>query len=259
VAVSADGAHWFLINASPDLRLQIESFAPLQPRAVRGSPIAGVLVTNADLDHTLGLFLLRGGGGLRIFADAEIWATLRAGLKMEDVLTPYGGVSFTPAPSALAPLTLADGSPSGLAYRAIPLPGNAPRYAPGARDERQSFAFEIADERTGAHLLIAPDVAAITPALLAAMSSTSMILFDGTFWTDDELQCIDPGARTASQMGHLPIRTGSLPILRSFAGARRIYLHINNTNPILARESAERMEVENAGIAVGEDGMEFEL
>jgi pyrroloquinoline quinone biosynthesis protein B len=91
------------------------------------------------------------------------------------------------------------------------------------------------------------------------MSSAAMILFDGTFWTDDELQAIDPSARTASQMGHLPIRTGSLPILRAFAGARRVYLHINNTNPILAPKSAEHAEVESAGISVDEDGAEFEI
>jgi pyrroloquinoline quinone biosynthesis protein B len=259
VAISADGERWFLVNASPDLREQIESFPPLQPRAFRGSPIEGVLVTNADLDHTLGLFLLRGGEGVRVFAPKEIWKTLEEGLNLGHVLRQYGGVTFSPAPDGFAPLTLRDGTASGLRYRAIPLPGNAPRYARSARDEGQSFAFLIEDEKNrGAGIVVAPDVAQITPALREALGDAALILFDGTFWTEDELQRIDPTARTASAMGHLPIRNGSLPVLRELGG-RRVYLHINNTNPMLASPSPERSEVERAGIEIGADGAEFEV
>jgi pyrroloquinoline quinone biosynthesis protein B len=258
VAVSADGARWFLVNASPDLQAQIERFPPLQPRGLRHSPIEGVLLTNADLDHTLGLFLLRGGEGVRIHASGEVARTLCNGLRMDDVMARYGGAQWIAAPESLEPLNLCDGQPSGLHYRALPLPANAPRYAPAAKDEGQSCAFELLDERTGGRLLIAPDVSELTPELRDAMATAGAVLFDGTFWKDDELQQIDAKARTASEMGHLPISSGSLPLLRSAPG-RRIYLHINNTNPILMPGSPERVEVESAGVEIGEDGMEFTL
>jgi pyrroloquinoline quinone biosynthesis protein B len=121
------------------------------------------------------------------------------------------------------------------------------------------MAFLFRDEQTGGTLLIAPDVFEITKNLKDALQSADAVLFDGTFWSEDELGVVKPSARKASAMGHLPIKNGSLDILSRSSARHRIYLHINNTNPILFPDSAERQAVESAGIMIGCDGMEFEI
>jgi pyrroloquinoline quinone biosynthesis protein B len=119
-------------------------------------------------------------------------------------------------------------------------------------------ALEFIDQDRGTRAVIAPDVAAINPELSQALRAADLIFFDGTFWSEDELRQIDPDARTASAMGHLPISGGSLELLRECRAQTRVYVHINNTNPILAPNSPERATVDAAGIIVGEDGMEFD-
>ncbi len=246
-----------LINASPDLRAQIESFPALQPggASARHSPIRDVLLTNADYDHVLGLFLLREHGEpLRIHCTASVRETLCGALRLDTLLSAYCGVDWQELPEVGTPLT------GGLTYRAISLPGQPPRYATTPfPDHGQSVALEFIDGQSGARVLVAPDVAAITPGLQSAMETADAVLFDGTFWSGDELRRMDPAARTASDMGHLPIEHGSLGPLRELPSRHRIYTHINNTNPILAPGSPERVAVETAGITVGEDGMDFEL
>ena len=257
VAISNDGKHWFLINASPDLRAQIESFPALHPSGMpRHSPVRDVLLTNADFDHVLGLFLLRESAErLRIHCTAGVADALRDVLRLGELLDPYCGIDWHEFKNGDATEDL-----SGVTYRAIALPGAAPRYARSAIPSAgQSVALEFVDLRSGARLLVAPDVAAMTPELLSAMNEADTVLFDGTFWSEDELQRIDPAARSASDMGHLPISGGSLEVLRGLGTTRRIYTHINNTNPIFEPGSPERREVESAGITVGEDGMDFEL
>jgi pyrroloquinoline quinone biosynthesis protein B len=160
-----------------------------------------------------------------------------------------------------SPLALRDGSESGLSCRAIFLSGAPPLFA-GKEifdEEGHSIAWQIADERTDARVLIAPNVAEVTVELEQALNESDAVLFDGTFWSKDELRCVNPQARSADQMGHLPIWDGSLGMLRDLPARHRIYIHINNTNPILVLESRERAQVESAGIVVGEDGMELEL
>jgi pyrroloquinoline quinone biosynthesis protein B len=262
VAVSADGERWFLINASPDLRTQIEAFrrAGHDEDALRHSPVEAVLLTNADLDHVLGLFLLREGERLSIHATAAVRRALTQGLRMEQVLNAFCGVEWREPTADFAPLPLRDGSASGLSARAILLPGTAPGFTPGTDHgaEGHSVAWQIADDATGARALVAPDVAEITGELHAAMEGSDAVLLDGTFWSDDELQRVKPSARTAREMGHLPVCES----LRTPAWQRtrhRAFIHINNTNPILASDSPERAEVEAAGILLAEDGMEFEL
>src|SRR5262249_4192530 len=139
-------------------------------------------------------------------------------------------------------------------------PGNPPRYVRDAQPQpRQSVAMEFVDDSTGGRAVIAPDVAEITPELQAAMSRADAVFFDGTFWSENELTQIEPSARSASEMGHLPISNGSLSALAEFPARHRTFIHINNTNPILASDSPERHEVEKRGLTVGEDGMEFQL
>lgn len=262
VAVSADGERWFLINASPDLRAQIEAFPALQPRpeTPRNSPVRGVFLTNADLDHVLGLVLLREGGKIGIHATQAVRESLEEGLNFGAVLGAFSGMIWQEPTSEFAPL-VADGVPSGLLCRAIGLPGGPPRYlSRGSKySEGHSIAYQILDERTGRRLLIAADVASVPPELQTVLEESDAVLFDGTFWSAEELRAVSPGARTSAEMGHLTISGESLEILRALPAARKIYLHINNTNPILDPDSPQRAEVDAAGIVVGEDGYAFEL
>jgi pyrroloquinoline quinone biosynthesis protein B len=262
VAISYDGAHWFLVNASPDIRAQIGSFPGLHPYGAsrRNTPIEGILLTNADLDHVAGILLLREGDPLHLHTSPPVRDSLTNELGFTGLLESYCGVVWHDVPiHRWAPLTLRQGTPSGLSYQAIPLPSPAPIFAPNTPREEQTVAFLIKDEQTGGTILVAPDVFEITPQLAAAMQSASAVMFDGTFWSEDELGTVKDRARAASAMGHFKIQNGSLDVLAACPARHRIYLHINNTNPILRPGSPERATVEKAGIAIGHDGMEFEL
>ncbi len=254
MAVSADGERWILINASPDLGFQINSFPLLHPRQPGGreSRISAVLLTNGDLDHVLGLLLLREGPSMAVTATAAVWETLRA-TGIEGLLAAFSKVGWSEV----------DGEwmeAAGLTMRGIFLPGQPPPYLESSpHTAGHSVAYQIEDRRTGARLLVAPDVSAITPELAAAMDDSEIVLFDGTFWSSDELRSVRPGARLAEEMGHLPINGGSLDAMRNSPARYKAYFHINNTNPILDPASAERRAVEAAGVIVGYDGLEFEL
>ncbi len=263
MAVSADGKSWFVINASPDLRAQIEAFPNLHPSAesARNSPIVAVLLTNADLDHVLGLFLLRERSSLRVYAPQPIFDVLVRDLRLTDILKPFCGIDWQDMPvySSVA-LLYENGKPTGLQVRTLPLSTKPPPFAAATATEGpQSVAYEITDERTGGKLVVAPDVASITKELLLALNAADAVLFDGTFWSNDEFKSVTGKTRTADDMGHLTIRDGSLSVLQPLPARHKIYLHINNTNPILDPASVERAEVERAGVTVGNDGLEFEL
>ena len=262
VALSVVPGSWFLVNASPDLPAQIESFPELHPgpQSPRNSPINGVLLTNADLDHALGLFSLREGAMVHIHATNAVRQVLEQRIGLTAVLEVFSGVTWHEPPAAFTPLTNKDGTSGHLEYRAIPLPGTPP---PFARDLPQtgthSVAYQFLDRRTGAKLLVAPDVSEITYELKSALTNSDAILFDGTFWSPDELLRIKPGAPPAGKMGHVTIKDCSLPILGGLPARKKLYLHINNTNPVLSPDSSERAAVESAGITIGHDGLEFEL
>jgi pyrroloquinoline quinone biosynthesis protein B len=239
VAISGDDNRWFLINASPDLAQQIERTPELQPRpdSPRNTPIAGVLLTNADLDHGLGLLLLRQQETpLVIYATDET----RAALDWIDmVLKPFRGVEWHPVSRDFNSLS------KSVAFRAIPLP--------------MSIALQFRDQTSNASVLIAPAVGNLSDELHDAVRTSDVVLFDGSFWKDDELLAFWPGARRAREMNHLPIADGSLDFLRLSPAGRKIYTHINNTNPILMPGSRERAQVERAGIEIACDGLEIAL
>lgn len=239
VAVSADNQRWFLVNASPDLPRQIESTPALQPQpgSLRNSPIAGVLLTNADLDHTLGLLLLRQQQTPVLVYASD--ATRSALDWLELLLHPFGGSTWRTASGDFNSLS------NGLAFRAIEL--------------HKSNAFQLRDEVSGRAALIAPVVGELTAELRDAVNTSDMILFDGTFWNDDELRAVRRGARSAREMNHLPISDSSLALLRHSPARRKIYMHINNTNPILMPGSRERALVQQAGIEIACDGLEIIL
>jgi pyrroloquinoline quinone biosynthesis protein B len=239
VAVSADDQRWFLVNASPDLPRQIESAPALQPQpgSLRNSPIAGVLLTNADLDHTLGLLLLRQQQTPVLVYASD--ATRSALDWLELLLHPFGGSTWRTASGDFNSLS------NGLAFRAIEL--------------HKSNAFQLRDEVSGRAALVAPVVGELTAELRDAVDTSDVILFDGTFWNDDELHAVRRGARSAREMNHLPISDSSLALLRHSPARRKIYMHINNTNPILMPGSRERALVQQAGIEIACDGLEIIL
>jgi pyrroloquinoline quinone biosynthesis protein B len=263
-ALSADGRRWFLLNASPDVRAQIESFAPLLPsEGVRGTGVEGILLTNADLDHALGLLLLREGQRLVVHATTAVRRTLTEELRMEAILSCYGGVVWREPPAQLSPLLAGDGTPSGVRYAAFPVPGKLPRYRDGrtAPSPWDTVGYRFEDEKTGARLVYVPNAAALTDSVLAQLRACDALLLDGTFWSEQEMQTLGAGPLGAREMGHLPIggADGSLEQIAELPAPLKVYLHINNTNPILCEVAPERQAVVEAGVTVGYDGQEFIL
>ena len=264
-AISADGRHWFLLNASPDIRAQIESFSPLQPSKgnVRNSPIEAVLLTNADLDHTLGLLLLREGEKLRVHATGAVRRSLNEGISLAPTLDCFCGAEWIEPPNNPQPLLLRDGTRSGLSYEAIPLKGKAPRFVKSGATSSpgNAIGYRITDSKTGGRLLFLPEVARLNDKLLPILPECEALLFDGTFWSENEMRERGTGTLSATDMGHAPISgpSGSLNVLAKLQMKHKIYTHINNTNPILIEDSAEHAAVTAAGCAVGRDGMEFEI
>jgi len=268
VAVSADGATWFLLNASPDLRQQIEATPALQPAAapLRNTPIGGVVLTNADLDHVLGLLLLREAQALRIYATAAVH-TLLADNSLFQMLErqPQPPQWVGLRPGSRVALQAVDGRDSSLECRVLPLAGGFPLYAPEARRAGLPAAEAVIGLAIGPPggptLLYLPGVATLTPELLAECDRAALILFDGTFWSEDELPRLRGGGRGAHAMGHLPVSGpgGSLAALAACRAARRVYIHLNNTNPMLDPGSTEAAAVRAAGWEIAADGMTWRL
>jgi pyrroloquinoline quinone biosynthesis protein B len=242
IAISGDSEEiqkWWLINASPDLLRQIENTTAFQPHrdASRNTPIAGVLLTNADIDHSLGLLLLR-----QQQKPVVVYATdqTRAALAWLDrTLARFCGIEWRKVRSDFQRLN------GSIAFRAVEL--------------SHSVAFQLLDEASGRLALVAPAVSELTRDLSEAAADSEVIFLDGTFWSDDELAAVRPGARSAREMNHLPINGGSLDFMCQSSARRKIYTHINNTNPILMPGSPERTQLDQAGIEVGRDGLEIVL
>lgn len=264
VAISADGRSWFLLNASPEIRAQIEGFAGLHPRGPRHSPIAGIVLTNGDLDHCLGLLSLRESHPLQLIATPAVERGFREGNVLHRTLQRFEGqLRFRPLAFEQAQvLALADGSPSGLTIEAVPVSGKLPihlegRCTPSQEDNVGVLVREPARGRTLAYF---PAVAGPTAPLAAALSRADCVFFDGTFWSSEELPGAGLGDKRAEDMAHWPVggAGGSLHMLRELA-ARRVLIHINNTNPMLRTGSSEAQQVRAAGVEIARDGMELEV
>ena len=259
IAVSADGDAWFLINVSPEIRAQIESCPPLTPRAPRHSPLAGLLLTNGDLDHCLGLLSLRESHPLVVHATESV----RAGFTTGNVL--YRTLERFPGQVTWRPLALDREQPlgdSGLYVTAIPTPGKPPLHLTGiqAPSLEDNIGLAIRDARSGGRLAYFSGVAGPSPAVERALAAADAFFFDGTFWSSDELIAAGLGTRRAEDMSHWPLGgpEGSLAFLARQPG-RRILIHVNNTNPILREGGAERRALAAAGIEVAVDGLELRL
>jgi pyrroloquinoline quinone biosynthesis protein B len=256
LAVSADGEHWILLNASPDLRGQLLVTPALQPCGEpRGSPIAAVVLTGAEVDQIGGLLTLRERQGFTVLATTETIAALTA----NPIFAVLAGVVTRNTVARDAPFPL----PGGIDAELFAVPGKIALYLEG---EAPALAAE-----TGANvgvelicgsrrLAYVPGAAAMTPALRARLDRADVVFFDGTLFADDEMIATGTGGKTGRRMGHMPLdgEDGTLAALAGLGG-RRILTHINNTNPILIEGSPERLKVEAAGFEVAEDGMEIVL
>jgi pyrroloquinoline quinone biosynthesis protein B len=219
------------------LPAQIAAFAPLQPQAStpRNSPIAGILLSDADIDHALGILTLRQRESpLPIYTSGEVRAELEW---LDQLMQRFCGIEWRELPPQF--VKLAD----GIGLRGMELP--------------RSVAFQLKANRNR-RLLVAPSVSAISGELDDALKNADAVFFDGTFWSGDELGATRPGASSGRKMGHIPVER-SLFVVSESNARRKIYIHINNTNPILAPDSRERNTLEAAGITIGYDGLEFEL
>jgi pyrroloquinoline quinone biosynthesis protein B len=263
IALSPDYRRWFLLNASPDIHAQIESFPALRPRSGpdggRLVPLQAVLLTDAELDHTLGLVLLREGRGLEIHATAAARDTLWDGTSLLRTVEAYCPVKWEPVvPGRDVPLG------DGLSYRAFDVPTTKrARFGAGnsADGTGRVVGYRLTDERTGGVLVYLPAVQELTGSVYGQLTGCSCLLVDGTCWRDDELIRLGVAGKTAREMGHLPIGGpgGSLEQLSPLPIDRKIYIHINNTNPILLDDAPERRTVERHGMEVAVDGLELQV
>jgi pyrroloquinoline quinone biosynthesis protein B len=259
IAVSADRKQWFLFNASPDIQSQIESFPDLHPDAGRAVPLQAVLLTDAELDHTLGLLLMREGRGLEVHATESVHETLTSGTGVLRTLEAYCPVKWQPVlPGAEVPL--GDGS-NGLSYRAFDVPTVKPMRFPGAATYGRVVGYRVTDCGSGRSLVYLPCVQQLTPDVLEELADCSALLVDGTCWRDDEMSSLGLASKTSRDMGHVPIAGpgGSLELLSPLSIDRKVYTHVNNTNPVLIQDSPERRLLGQHGIEVAADGLEIEI
>jgi pyrroloquinoline quinone biosynthesis protein B len=256
IAIRGATGPWLIANASPDLRQQLESLTAEPADAVRAAPVAGVLLTDAEIDHTAGLLLLRESSTpIRVYGSDAVRRALTDGFPVLPILANYSGVDWR----ALEPgSSLAiDGSP--LEVESFATGGDAPRYLAGADIEASGLVFR--DRDTRGVLTYVPGLARLDDAVLARLAGSDVVLVDGTFWRDDELAQLGISERTAADMGHVPLSGpgGTLEALAALERPRKVLVHINNTNPILLEDSREHAEVVRAGIEVAYDGLEVEL
>ena len=265
IAVSADGERWYLANSSPDIRSQIESFAGLHPRrGARDTPIQAIILTNADVDHVAGLLSLRESQPLLIYATETVrgWvvgsnAIFRV-LNVAPKQCRWEKIELNQS----RPLIGLDEKASAILFEAFAVPGKPPAYLGlHAGPDEATIGLRFIDERTRRSVAYVPGIKQIDSRLEQILRSCDCVLFDGTCWSDEELIAQAAGAKTALAMGHLPIGgpDGSLKNIARVANQRRIYIHINNTNPILDEDSEQRREVEAAGWEIAFDGMDFEV
>jgi pyrroloquinoline quinone biosynthesis protein B len=257
IAVSGDSRNWAVINASPDIRAQLSAAPALHPTGPRDVPLASVLVTNGDIDHVAGLLTLREKQGFALHATAEILRVLDENpifRALDPALVERGAVRLE-EPFELAP---------GLEARLFAVPGKVPLYLEGDVVEtdlegEQTVGVELGTGRTRAFYI--PGCARLTPRLADRLAGAPLLLFDGTLWDDDEMIRAGLGTKTGRRMGHMPI-SGEGGSLAAFAGldiARRVFVHLNNSNPAVDPESPQAAEARAAGWEIAHDGMEIAL
>ena len=254
LAVTLDGESWIVLNASPDLGSQIRATPALWPSGERHSPISTIILSSAEIDHVAGLLSVRERHPFDLIALAPVLDAIEANPIFAAV--PARRVTAT----ASDPIVLA----GGLTAELFPVPGKAPLYLEDSALRLESEAGETAGIRIsggGRSIVYIPGCAALSDGLRTEVDSADVVFFDGTLFTDDEMIRAGVGEKTARRMGHMPITGtgGSLSWLAGLSAARKIYIHLNNTNPALIEGSPERLMIEAAGVEVAYDGMEVRL
>jgi pyrroloquinoline quinone biosynthesis protein B len=265
IAISADDNHWFLVNASPDLRQQLTKAPQLHPAKgqLRHSPISGVILTNGEIDAIAGLLSMREGWPFTIYAHAKVLATLQA----NSVFNVLGEKNVKRQPveidQAFEP-ALADGSPSGIEILPFEVTGKSAWYLEGQRQSDRAgdtLGLRIRDKATGRFFYFLAACAEVTDDLKSRLKGAPLVFFDGTVWRDDEMIMAGLSTKTGRSMGHIAMsgETGAIAALESLGIKRKIFLHINNSNPAWLHDSEERRAAEHAGWQIPADGMEIVL
>ncbi|MEO0622490.1 MAG: pyrroloquinoline quinone biosynthesis protein PqqB [Pseudomonadota bacterium] len=255
IAVSVDGRSWAIANASPDLRQQIADAPVLWPSGARESPIQAVLLTNGEIDHVAGLLTLREKTPFAVHATAEIHRMLSTN-RIFDALDP--AVVSRPAEALGVPFALLP----GLEAELFAVPGKAPLHveedtARGDLEDEQTVGVAFSDGMR--QVFYVPGCARLTPDLVERFAAAELVLFDGTLWADDEMIGTGLGEKTTRRLSHMPMAgpEGSLAAFAEIPVGRKVFVHMNSSNPVLDPESPQRRTVEGAGWTVAEDGMEL--
>ncbi|MET3840266.1 pyrroloquinoline quinone biosynthesis protein PqqB [Bradyrhizobium sp. OAE829] len=268
IAVSADGEHWFLVNASPDLRQQLTATPQLHPKAgqLRHSPIAGVILTNGEIDAVAGLLSMREGSPFTLYAHERVLAILKSN-SIFNVLSETNVKRQPIAVDQAFEPELPDGSPSGIEILPFEVPGKGAWYLEGKAHPAggsgvgDTLGLRILDKTSGKYLYFVAACARVTDDLKARLKGAALVFFDGTVWRDDELVAAGLGNKTGQSMGHISMsgEDGAIASLEGLDIGRKMFLHINNSNPALLHSSDERKTAEQAGWHIPADGMEITL
>ena len=262
IAVSTDDRNWLLFNTSPDIRAQLEAFPAIQPKqGVRDTGIKAIMLIDSQIDHTTGMLMLREGKPLDIYCTEMVRQDLSSGFPLFKMLEDYCTINHHPVPL--------DGSSfsipgiDDLRLYSHSLKSKAPPYSPHRHDPHDGDNIGVIIEQisTGKKLYYSPGLGEIEPHVMAAMQAADCLLVDGTFWTDDEMEAQGISPKKAREIGHLPQSGagGMIEVLNGVKNTRKILIHINNTNPILDEDSAQRKILSEAGIEVSYDGLEIDL
>jgi pyrroloquinoline quinone biosynthesis protein B len=268
IAFSADGKHWFLVNASPDLRQQLIATPQLHPKAgkLRHSPIAGVILTNSEIDAVAGLLSMREGSPFTIYGHARVLAILKSN-SIFNVLNEKNVKRQPIAVDQAFEPTVPDGSPSGIEVLPFEVPGKGAWYLEGKAHPAggdgvgDTLGLRIADKASGKYFYFLAACARVTDDLKSRLAGAPLIFFDGTVWRDDELVVAGLGNKTGQGMGHISMSGdhGAIESLKGLDIGRKVFLHINNSNPALLHGSDERNAAEHAGWQIPADGTEITL
>ncbi len=262
IAVSTDNKNWLLINTSPDIRSQLEAFPAIQPKeGIRDTGIKAILLIDSQIDHTTGMLMLREGKPLEVYCTDMVKQDLTTGFPLFTMLKDYCTVNHHAIPvdgSSFSIPAIED-----LRFYTQALKSKAPPYSPHRHDPHEGDNIGVIIEQisTGKKVFYSPGLGEIEPHVMTAMQEVDCLLVDGTFWTDDEMCTQNISHKKAREIGHLPQSGpgGMIEVLSGVAKARKILIHINNTNPILDDDSEQRKILDAAGIEVAYDGLEIDL
>lgn len=261
IAISSDGEHWVLFNASPDVRTQLENFPEIHPKdKVRGTGIEAIVMIDSQIDHATGLLILREGDPLTVYCTDMVKQDLSTGFPIFNILEHFCGVQDHPIPLNGDAFTIPN--IDDLEFTALALKSKAPPYSPHRNDphEGDNIGMVIRQVSTGKKVFYAPGLGVLEPHVIKAMADADCVLVDGTFWKNDELASVGRPL-LARSIGHIPQSgtDGMIEFLDTLEKPRKILIHINNTNPILNEESKECAILMQHDIEVSFDNMNIEL